>query len=266
MAGLKEAPAMKMTDYTPGTPCWVDLGTTDLDAAKAFYGSLFGWTAEVAEDPAAGGYTMFLLDGVPAAGVMKTMSPEQPVAWSTYVAVTDADAAMAKAEAAGAKVLMAPMDVTDVGRMAMFVDPTGAVLGLWQPREFKGAGVVNEAGAYTWDELLTRDAAAAKAFYGTTFGWTAKTSPMDGMEYTEWQVDGRTVGGLMEMDDEHFPKETPPNWTVYFGVTNCDAAVAKVGELGGTVVVPTTPIPVGKFAVCQDPQGGFFSLFEPKPE
>ena len=253
---------MKMTEYVPGTPCWVDLGTTDLDGAATFYGGLFGWTAQVAEDPEAGGYTLFLLNGEQVAGAMKTMSAEQPVAWSTYVAATDADATMAKAEAAGAQTIMPAMDVTDVGRMAMFADPTGAVLGLWQPRSMKGAGLVNEPGTLTWDELNTRDAAAAKAFYTATFGWGAVTTPMDGMEYTEFQVDGRTVAGLMVMDDEHFPKETPPHWAVYFGVADCDASVAKVGELGGKVVVPTTPIPPGRFAVCQDPQGGFFSLFE----
>ena len=253
---------MKMTEYVPGTPCWVDLGTSDLDGAAAFYGGLFGWTAQVAEDPAAGGYTLFLLNGEQVAGAMKTMSAEQPVAWSTYVAVTDADATMARAQAAGAQTIMPAMDVTDVGRMGLFADPTGAVLGLWQPRSMKGAGLVNEPGSLTWDELNTRDADAAKAFYTATFGWGAVTSPMDGMEYTEFQVDGRTVAGLMTMDDEHFPKETPPHWAVYFGVADCDASVAKVGELGGSVVVPTTAIPPGRFAVCQDPQGGFFSLFE----
>lgn len=253
---------MKMTEYVPGTPCWVDLGTTDLEGAKTFYGELFGWTPQVAEDPAAGGYTTFLKDGAMVAGAMKTMSPEQPVAWSTYVAVTDANATMARAEAAGAKPIMPAMDVMDIGRMALFADPTGAVLGLWQPRSMKGAGLVNEPGALTWDELNTRDAATAKTFYAATFDWGAVTNQMDGMEYTELQVDGRTVAGLMEMDDEHFPKETPPHWAVYFGVADCDASVTKVGELGGTVVVPTTPIPQGRFAVCQDPQGGFFSMFE----
>lgn len=253
---------MKMTEYVPGTPCWVDLGTTDLEGAKAFYGALFGWSAEVTQDPEAGGYTVFLLNGRQVAGGMTTMSPEQPVAWSTYVAVADADATTAKAEAAGAKTIVAPMDVMDVGRMAMFADPTGAVLGLWQPRAMKGAGLVGEPGALAWSELNTRDAAAAKTFYTATFGWNPVTSPMDGMEYTELQLSGQTVAGLMEMDDDHFPRTTPPHWAVYFGVADCEASVAKVAELGGTIVVPTTPIPVGRFAVCQDPQGGFFSLFE----
>ena len=253
---------MKMTDYTPGTPAWVDLGTSDLDGAKRFYGALFGWDAQVADDPQAGGYVMFMLGGEAAAGAMKTMSPEQPVAWSTYVAVSDADATMAKAESGGAKVIVAPMDVMDVGRMAMFQDPTGAVLGLWQPRAHKGAGVVNEPGAMVWNELLTRDAATAKKFYSAVFGWKPQPTSAGGMDYTEWQLGGKDVGGLMQMDDEHFPPETPPNWTVYFAVADCAASVSKIGDLGGKVVVPPTQIPVGTFAVCQDPQGAFFSIIQ----
>jgi len=257
---------MKMTKYAPGMPCWVDLGTKDLDAAKGFYSSLFGWDAQATDDPAAGGYVMFLLGGEPVAGAMKTMSPEQPTVWSTYVAVASADDAMAKAESGGAKVIVAPMDVMDVGRMAMFQDPTGAALGLWQPQKHKGAGRVNEPGAMCWNELLTRDAAAAKKFYSAVFGWKPVSTPADGMEYTEWQLGGKDIGGLMQMDDEHYPPETPPNWNVYFAVADCAAAVTKIGDLGGKVVVPPTQIPVGIFAVCQDPQGAFFSIVQLKEE
>ncbi|MFL6116269.1 MAG: VOC family protein [Catenulispora sp.] len=254
---------MKKSEYAPGTPCWVDLGTSDVEGAKEFYGGLFGWIAETSDDPNTGGYTMFLLDGAPAAGLMPLMSPEQPVAWSNYVSVTDADAAVAKVEAAGGKVLMAPMDVTEVGRMAFFFDPTGAALGVWQPRAFAGAGVVNEPGALCWNELATRDTAAAKAFYTSVFGWGVKTNPMgEGLEYTEWQVGDQTVGGMIEMDDKNFPAGVPPHWAVYFAVADCAASVAKVSKLGGSVTVPPTQIPVGTFAVCQDPQGGFFSLIQ----
>ncbi|MBW8804149.1 MAG: VOC family protein [Catenulisporales bacterium] len=254
---------MKQSEYTPGTPCWVDLATSDMEGAKEFYGGLFDWTAETSDVPEAGGYTQFLLDGTPAAGLMALMSPEQPVAWSSYVSVTDADATAAKVNAAGGKVIMPPMDVTDVGRMAYFFDPTGAALGVWQPRAFAGAGVVNEPGALCWTELATRDAAAAKKFYTSVFGWGVKTNPMgEGQEYTEWLVGDQTVGGMIEMDDEHFGADMPPHWGVYFAVADCAASVAKVGVLGGSVTVPPTEIPVGTFAVCRDPQGGFFSLIQ----
>lgn len=254
---------MKMTGYPPGTPCWVDLGTSDMEGAKSFYGGLFGWTAETGDDPETGGYTMFLLDGAPAAGLMPLMAPEQPVAWSTYIAVADADATAAAIAQEGGQVLVAPMDVTDVGRMAFFTDPTGAAFGVWQPREFKGAGVVGEPGALCWNELATRDTTAAKAFYPAVFGWGTEANPMEGGgEYTEWQLDGRDVGGMLEMTDATFPPEAPPHWAVYFAVADCQAAVEKVVELGGSVTVPPMTIPVGIFAVCQDPQGGFFSLIQ----
>lgn len=258
---------MKKTEYAPGTPCWVDLGTSDMEGAKAFYGGLFGWTAQTSDDPDTGGYTMFLLDGAPAAGVMSLMAPEQPVAWSTYISVPDADATAKKIGEAGGTVLVEPMAVTDVGRMAFFSDPTGAAFGIWQAGTFQGAGVVNEPGSLCWNELATRDAAAAKVFYPEVFGWGMQTSPMgEGMEYTEWQLDGKDVGGLMQMDDKNFPPEVPPHWAVYFATADCQASVDKVGMLGGSVVVPPTPIPVGVFAVCQDPQGGFFSLVQLKEE
>jgi hypothetical protein len=254
---------MKMTDYAPGVPCWVDLGAADVEGAKAFYGGLFGWTAQTSDDPDTGGYTMFLLDGLPAAGLMPLMAPEQPVAWSTYVSVADADATAAAIGEAGGRVLVEPMDVTEVGRMGFFVDPTGAAFGVWQPRDFHGAAVVDEPGSLTWNELATRDGAAAKSFYSTVFGWDPRTSPMgEGREYTEWQLDGRDVGGMMEMFERDFPAEVPPHWAVYFGTADCQASVDKVGQLGGSVTVPPTPIPVGVFAVCQDPQGGFFSLIQ----
>lgn len=254
---------MKMTDYVPGTPNWVDLGTSDLEGAKAFYGGLFGWTAETSDDPDAGGYTMFKLGDAEVAGVMPLMAAEQPVAWSTYVSVTDADDTAAKVGAAGGQVLMAPMDITDVGRMGFFMDPTGAAFAVWQPGTFKGAGVVNEDDSWSWPELATRDAAAAKKFYTAVFGWGAKANPMDGgMEYTEWQVGGRSVGGMIEMDDEHFPKDVPPHWAAYFAVADCAAATEKVKELGGSVTVPPTEIPVGIFSVVQDPQGAFFQLIQ----
>jgi predicted enzyme related to lactoylglutathione lyase len=159
--------------------------------------------------------------------------------------------------------MVPPMDVTDVGRMAVFVDTGNAVFGAWQPRAFKGAAVVNEPDTWCWSELLTRQPDAAKAFYPAVFGWTINTNPMgDAGEYTEWQVDGRTIAGMMEMDPANFPAQIPPHWNLYFAVADCQAAAAKVAELGGQVMVPPTTIPIGTFSVCMDPQGANFSIIQ----
>jgi predicted enzyme related to lactoylglutathione lyase len=251
---------MKKTEYEHGVPSWVDLATPDMKASKAFYDGLFGWEGQTTEDPAAGGYTMFTLNGENVAGGAPLMSPDQPPAWTTYISVDDADQVAEAVAANGGKVVFPPMDVMDVGRMAVFADPSGAAFAVWQPRAHKGADIVNEPGALCWNELLTRDPAGAKSFYPAAFGWDSRTSPFGDVEYTEWLVGERSVGGLMEMTDENFPPDMPSHWMVYFAVADCDASVGRVSELGGTVVVEPTTIPVGRFAVCRDPHGASFSI------
>jgi uncharacterized protein len=243
----------------PGTPSWVDLGTPDMAASKAFYGGLFGWTGHTAEQPEAGGYTLFHnADGKEVAGAGPLQNPGQPTAWTTYIAVEDADATTKAATDAGGTVLMPPMDVMDQGRMAILQDPTGAAIAVWQPRAHKGADVFNVPGALSWNELSTRDVPAATRFYTTVFGWGAKTS--DGPQaYTEWQIEGRSVGGMMAMP-EQIPASVPANWLVYFAVANCQATVDRAVELGGKVQMAPMTIPQGTFAVLSDPQGATFAV------
>src|SRR5215203_3409067 len=136
------------TSYAPGTPCWVDLGTPDVEAAARFYGELFGW--EVPELPTSaemGGYRRAKMDGADVAGVMPLMQEGQPPAWSTYIAVADADATAAAIVENGGAQIAEPMDVADLGRMALFTDPEGAFFGIWQAGTFAGAERVNEKGA-----------------------------------------------------------------------------------------------------------------------
>ncbi|HEV2954064.1 MAG TPA: VOC family protein [Candidatus Dormibacteraeota bacterium] len=250
-----------MPDYKPGTPSWVDLGTPDVDASAKFYSALFGWTAEKAEDPAAGGYTIFKLGEDQVAGASPLMMPEQPPAWMTYVSVEDADATTSIAASSGGQVIMPGMDVLDVGRMAVIADPTGAVICLWQPRAHKGADLVNAPGALTWNELSTRDTTAAAAFYSKVFAWEADSKGSDENPYTEWKLDGKTIGGMMPMGAQ-IPAEVPSYWLVYFAVADTDAVVAKTEELGGTVQVPATDIPQGRFAVLADPHGATFAVIK----
>jgi predicted enzyme related to lactoylglutathione lyase len=243
----------------PGTPSWVDLGTPDIAASKAFYGALFGWTGHTAEQPEAGGYTLFHnADGKEVAGAAPLQNPGQPPAWTTYIAVVDADATTKAATDAGGKVLMPPMDVMDQGRMAILEDPTGAVVAVWQAGAHKGADVFNVPGALSWNELSTRDVPAATRFYTTVFGWGAKTSEGP-PAYTEWQIDGRSVGGMMAMSEE-MPASVPANWLVYFAVADCQATVDSAVALGGQVRMPPMTIPQGTFAVLSDPQGATFAV------
>lgn len=249
---------MEIDNYDDGIPSWVDFASPDIDATSAFYSALFGW--EIQEGlPEAGGYRLCMLRDRPVAGLMPRMSPDVPPVWLTYVNVDDADDAMAKALANGGQTIVEPMDVLDVGRMALFADPAGAALGLWQPGTHKGAGIVNEPGTYCWSELITTDTDAAGRFYGAVFGWGTDVHPMPMGEYTEWKIGDHSVGGMMAKPPT-MPAEVPPFWGVYFAVDDCDKTAARITELGGSTMFPPMDIEPGRFTTATDPHGGIFSI------
>jgi predicted enzyme related to lactoylglutathione lyase len=252
---------MEMTSYEPGTPSWVDLGTSDPAAAARYYGELFGWDVRDM-GPDAGGYRMALLRGKPVAGIGPLQQPDAPPWWTSYVTVADTDTTAKVVRDAGGTVLLEPMDVMTAGRMAVFADPSQAVFAAWQPREHIGAGLVTEPGALCWNELATRQPDLVVPFYRAVFGWAADTQPMGPIAYTQWTLGGKPVGGMMPMDDENWPDDIPSHWMVYFAVEDTDATVAKASELGGTVSVPPTDIPPGRFAVLNDAQGAVFSVLK----
>ena len=250
-----------MTPPTPGVPNWVDLGTADLEDAIRFYSSLFGWEAEVSGEEY-GGYTTFSLDGRAVAGAGPLYGEGQPTAWSTYVATDDADAIAARVEEAGGKVLVPPFDVMFQGRMAAFLDQAGAPFSVWQPGTMRGAEVFDVPGALTWNELITRDVEGSAAFYGSVFGWVARESSMGGMPYIVWEQGGSTIAGMQVMDGFEWPDDLPPHWMIYFAVEDCDGAAGFAQALGGRVVSGPTSLPIGRYAVLEDPQGGTFSILQ----
>ena len=249
------------TSYAPGTPCWVDLGSPDLDASVEFYGALFGWDVPASENiEQTGGYRRATKGGADVVGMMPLMQEGQPPAWTSYVSVEDADATAAKVREAGGMVYAEPMDVMGLGKMAVFADTTGAAFGIWQPGTFPGAGIVNEPGALAWNELGTRDPEAAKAFYTQVFGWGTTDSEMpDGGTYTQWTLGDGVVGGMLDISDR-VPDEVPAHWLPYFAVEDADAAVGTAKEKGGNVSFGPVDIQVGRFAVVIDPQGAAFAV------
>jgi predicted enzyme related to lactoylglutathione lyase len=251
------------SSYAPGTPCWVDRGTPDLDAAEKFYGPLLGWEIpELPNSAEMGGYRRAKKGGKDVAGAMPLMQEGQPPAWSTYVAVADADATAAAVKDAGGSVISEPMDVMELGRMAIFADPTGAVFGIWQPGTFAGAELVNEPGALAWNELGTRDPGAAKAFYAAVFGWGFRDNDMGEMgTYTEWLNGDDSIGGMMDVSGR-LPDEIPAHWLVYFAVDDADAAVETVKSSGGGVSFGPIDIPAGRFAIATDPWGAAFAVIQ----
>jgi predicted enzyme related to lactoylglutathione lyase len=246
------------SEYPPGTPCWVDIGT-DVEAAKAFYGQLFGWEARDAGPPeVTGGYGFFLKDGKLAAGYGPKQSPGPPY-WATYVCVADADQIAAAVKQAGGTVFVEPFDIMEAGRMGVFADREGAVFSVWEPGEHRGSQLVGEPGSFCWNELNTRDVHGSLDFYRSVFGWTSQAREMPGGSYTELRAADQPVAGLLDMVGR-VPDEVPPHWMIYFAVDDCDAAVAAAGQLGGSRVVGPFDIPPGRFAVVRDPQGAHFAV------
>jgi len=250
------------TSYAQGTPNWVDLQSPDQNAARAFYGSLFGWTFDDQPMPDGAVYSMAKLGDHDVAAIApqpaEAIAAGAPPMWNTYLAVDSVDEAVAKVESAGGQMAMAPFDVMDAGRMAFVMDPGGAPVALWQANKHIGATLVNEPGTVTWNELITTDPSAAK-FYEQVAGLTTATMDMGMGEYTLFQVGGEMVGGTTPP-----PMPGVPNhWHVYFAVADADATAAKVTELGGSILTEPFDTPVGRMAAVRDSQGAAFSIMQP---
>jgi predicted enzyme related to lactoylglutathione lyase len=251
--------------HAAGNFCWFELGTSDQNAAKEFYGGLFGWGFDDSPlPPEMGGVYTTLMKDDKKVGAMYQLGPhsgDAPPNWMLYVNVDSADETAAKVAELGGETYGPPFDVMEHGRMVIFKDPTGATLSVWEPKAHPGADLVNAPGSACWSELATTDLKKAGAFYSNLFGWSLKESSGD-MPYTEFSNQGKAIGGMMPMSAMQI-QGAPPFWSVYFAVEDCDAAAEKADGLGATLRVPPTDIPnVGRFAVIQDPQGAFFSIFE----
>jgi predicted enzyme related to lactoylglutathione lyase len=255
------------TSYDPGVASWVELsGTPDIEASAAFYAGVFGWEIpELPNSAELGGYRRAKKDGRDVAGAAPKMQDEQPTVWATYISVTDARATLDKVREAGGQVMFGPDDVMDLGKLGVFSDPEGAVCGIWEPGTFAGAEIVNEPGAFAWNELNTRDPEGAKSFYGEVFGWEYVEHEIardaGGGTYIEFTVGGNSAGGIIDMRGR-VPDQVPPNWLVYFAVEDADEAVEQIKAGGGSVAMGPVDIPAGRFAVAMDPHGAAFAVIK----
>lgn len=256
--------------YEPGTPCWVDVMSPDVDASAAFYTALFGWEARDEHDDQGNRvYVTLLKDGKRTAGLggmPPSMPDDMPAAWNTYVATDDPAAIAAKVEAAGGGVMMPPMDVMGEGEMAVFHDPTGAVFSVWKAGNHHGSEVINEPDAYSWNELLTKDPEGAKSFYGDVFGWEFEDQSPDGTT-PYWVIlggDSGGLGGVMERPAD-MPDMVPDHWGVYITVADAAATLERAAELGAQVLFGPEVMPgVGTLGTFMDPLGGSLNVMQPE--
>jgi hypothetical protein len=256
---------MTKRDEAPvGAPCWIDLLTSDADRAKHFYGELLGWTADEGVEEY-GGYFTFFKDGLRIAGGMPNDGSQgQPDVWTVYLASADAQATTDAAAAHGGRVDLPPMPIPpDLGSMAVLADPGQGTIGVWQPGSHKGFQVYAEPGTPSWFELHTRDYEASVAFYRDVFGWdTHVASDVPDFRYTTLGEDDAALAGIMDAS-AMLPEGAPAVWSIYFQVEDADKALARVVELGGSVVRPPEPTPYGRLAEAADTTGVHFKLVQP---
>lgn len=244
------------TNQPNGTPTWIDLGIPDLDRAMEFYGALFGWEFDVGPEET-GRYTMCLLRGKPVAALMP--NPDQGATdfwWNMYFATDDVDGTVKRAADAGGTVLTAPMDVTDVGRMAVVRDPVGAQFGLWQGRTHIGCEIVNEPDSLLRNDLVTPTPGPARDFYPAVFDFTLDSNEnLPDLDFTFLRrPDGHEIGGIMGT-----PGAPASRWATMFEVADTDAAVRRAVAAGGTAGSPEDMV-YGRIAVITDPFGAEFTV------
>jgi predicted enzyme related to lactoylglutathione lyase len=250
-----------MANPNNGRFTWHELMTTDPVKAAKFYEGLLGWKTQEMPMGAMGTYRLFSNADKQIAGSMPAQ-PGVPSHWLVYVASENPDASCARVTELGGKVIVPPTDVPDTVRFAVAMDPQGAAFGI-----LKGLGPnANDPpyegpprlGTFCWDELHTKDQAAAGKFYGGVFGWTGKVGQDDPMKYWHWLNAGKDIGGMMNL----MAPNIPPHWLAYIAVSDVDASFKKARDLGAKVLMEPMDIPkVGKFGVIQDPTGAAVALF-----
>jgi predicted enzyme related to lactoylglutathione lyase len=242
--------------YLPGVPCWIDLRQPDPEAARAFYGGLFGWSFSDET------YSIASLEGRAVAAV----APGEGPGWNMYMATEDIEASAAKIQAAGGQAVGGVEDV-EVGRLAGFKDALGASFLLWESRGFPGAQLVNTPGTWVFSGYETGDRAGASKFYGDVFGWTLddlQAGPFFRLKGYGDYLEAGDWGGFEDVVAWYGPGNGHPMWSTTFGVEDCDGAVARAIELGATVLGGPSDAPYVRTADVRDPQGAVITLSQYK--
>jgi uncharacterized protein len=259
----------EVTRHCPGMFCWVELNTVDALAANRFYGEMFGWRRSFMPLEDGSFYTMLQLDGKDVGAFHEiydgAVAAEAAPGWRLYIATDNVDKSVQTALALGGALLSPPVEVSDVGRVAVMQDPTGAIFALWQARNHIGAEVINQSGALSWQELLTTDFETAKHFYSNLFGWQTQTRAAGARSYTTFKPKKslQESGGIQPLQGSlrETLSENGSQWLASFAVENFEQSLQKAQRLGANLkTAPAEVPPVGRSAVLEDPQGALFSL------
>ena len=243
---------------TSGRFVWHELHARDVEAAKGFYGELFGWKTKSMDMGPMGTYTIFSAGDQDVGGAMKLQGPAP--AWLAYCTTPDVDAAVGRAKGKGAKVLMGPDNIPGVGRYAVLSHDGAGIVAPYCGDEESPEVEKPAVGTFCWDEIITQDPKAAIAFLKEVFNYGTEEKDMGPMGvYTILKRGDRMAGGVMKA----FDPKAPAGTISYVAVGDVDASLARAKKLGGKEITGAADIPgTGRFAVVSDLDGAVFALFK----
>lgn len=245
---------MSTPAFRYGSFIWRELMTNDLAASLRFYTEAFGWkanTMSMGDQP----YTMFMVDQAPVAGMVQM--PGQPPFWAGSISVENVDTTTHAVTAAGGKVLAGPMDIPNMGRYCMCLDPQGAAFSIWHAAQGDGDAMPPTPGYFCWEHLNASSVDDAVAFYTKTIGWQRSHFAPTGT--TNFGVNGCDVASVMPTQPG-----MPAAWMSYVTVEDLAAARGRVERLGGAALSPEHEIPtVGTICVMRDNVGAVIGLMQP---
>ena len=232
--------------FVDGQPCWIDIATPDSEKRLAFcefLTELFGWDFEMGEADS-GFYSLAHSDGHPVAGVMEMAGV--PSYWTTYLATSDINKSVQSISSHGGGLVTGPMQVFEMGHMALCHDAVGAIVGLWQAIEFSGFGKYDENNSPAWFDVQSENPQRAATFYHEAFGSTIV--PMSDSEHS---MIGTPEAQWFSVSPQ--PAPMPASWNPVIRVDLLSRISGELKRLGATILMNDMPVPGGKIVVFADP-------------
>lgn len=261
--------AVERPAFRTGAPAWMDLTSHDLEAARRFYGELFGWTF-IDEGEGFGHYHRVLLGDAVIAGIVPARdqdgdpaSPEDlPARWAVYLAAEDVDATASAVVEAGGGLIVPPTTIPGMGRMAYVEDPLEVEFGLWQGGDLRGFEAMGAPGDPVWFECMSGDTLVAEQFYRDALEWQMAVMPGSGdagFWYATDRAGADAAAGLCDAS-AFLPRGEGGYWRMYIAVEDVDGTLERVRELGGSVLDGPMDSPFGRLATVADTEGASFQV------
>ena len=243
----------------PGKFIWYDLMSTDVAAVKEFYGQLFGWEFDNGGDVNTA-YTVIKHDGKSIGGIFaldRSKSKAEHSQWISFLSVENMESAVKYIQTNKGKIYTDPFDLPDRGRVAVAIDPQGALLALVQSSSGDTKDEEPVYDEWLWTELWTNNVDASLSFYKGMIGYENKVFMTQAeTKYYVLRNEDEARAGVVKIMLEG----VTPNWMPYIAVEDPSKIVSRVEELGGKIILDQEGIAGSTAAIIADPSGAVFTV------